>query len=648
MSSLHPSQLRITVVEDLDWPALHHGAILTPNSLWPQDITLDDALSVSRLTPNSSSGKSGWPKTPTTSHTFGFPLSARSTGSKFPPEGPESHTPLEKHKRRLRRYHAAESRLVRLPAPPPSSPLQLRAEAVHYAARHVAAHLADARQCLRAIRVSGRRDNARWMAEQRLATLESLQADLKKSSVVQVGDSAEDSVRRREANLVQFLGVRRGEGDGLVPVFTRTRGRHPSRPPVPTPAEMERRCMTVGSPMKLQLDGPPIVPTSRREWPWETRVRSVLLYPAPPKPPESESPFGLRSETPMTATPTSGSFSPVEPETPLTELEDNDEEGGAFEDYPTFKSGSRRSQEYTPAWQQRRAPASSSRLPPLRMSASRLPTHGIEPVTPEEDEDEEDDDGYQDNYEAYPTFKPAARHSRAYPPLRAPPPSARLPSPPRHASESPIDPETDEDDDDGYEDNYEDYPTFFPDSALSLSHARAPPPPQLARVRTSRSDLAPDTTYAWLADSATWAAPPAWHGDGWEVGPASASSVSSSSSAASSSTASPTSFTPRTPVSRAAVAAAATAAAAGADADAAAHARAPLLVARERAAAHRRGGHVRVEAAAPATDAAAEEGEGDGAPLLCGARAAPGGRGEPPAEAGESRELAECAEGARL
>ncbi|KAJ6549456.1 hypothetical protein B0H10DRAFT_1290098 [Mycena sp. CBHHK59/15] len=37
--SSHKSELRIIVVEDLDWPTLEEGTILTSNSLWPQDVT---------------------------------------------------------------------------------------------------------------------------------------------------------------------------------------------------------------------------------------------------------------------------------------------------------------------------------------------------------------------------------------------------------------------------------------------------------------------------------------------------------------------------------------------------------------------------------------------------------------------------------
>ncbi|KAJ7470772.1 hypothetical protein FB451DRAFT_1399530 [Mycena latifolia] len=518
MSSLHPSELRITVVEDLDWPALQDTAILTPNSLWPQDVTLDDALSVSRLTPNSISGKFAWPKTPSTSHTFGFPLSARSATSNFPPEAPENQTPLERHKRRLKRYHAAESSLARLPAPSPLSPRQMRADTVRYAASHVAAHVADARQCLRGVLVSGRRDSSRWMAEHRLAALESLQRELASLSVAQVRDGEEDSRRKREANLVRFLGTHRD--DGLVPVFTRSRGRH--RPPAHAVGETERRCMTVGSPMKLQSGGLPVASTSRHEWPWETRVRSVLLYPAP-KPPEA--PLRILTETPTSgtlSTPTSGEFSPVEPETPLTELED---EGEDFEDYPRFKPASASSRAYKPSSSSLRTTVPASRTRALKEA------------------DDEDDDSY--NHEDYPTFKSDSAQPHPYNSRRPPAPSRLSVTPPEDEDD-----DDDDDDDDGYADNYEDYPAFPVDSALSYAPPPPPPrPPLLPPLRTAKADLPPDATYAWLADSATWAAPSAWHGDGWEVGPPSASgSGSAASTPSSSSTASPTSaLTPRMP-----------------------------------------------------------------------------------------------------
>ncbi|KAJ7432521.1 hypothetical protein B0H11DRAFT_2260594 [Mycena galericulata] len=418
--SFHKSELRITVVDDLEWPALQEYSD-TPHSLFPRDVTLDgeDALSVSRLTPNSASGKFAWPdsKTPTTSHTFGFPLSPVSAVSRI---SPKCQSPFEKHKRRLVRYNAAESRLAQLPNPSTLSPSQLRAEAINYATCSVAAQVSDARLSLRGIRVSGRRDGARWMAEHRLAALESLQTELEKSWARGKDDEG-DSLRRRESNLVRFLGVRRDEG--LVPVFTRTRGRRPNHGQATT--EDDRRCMTVGSPMKLQSDAMPAPPTARSEWPWETRVRAVLLHPAPklPTPPLRVLTEPSTSPAPL-STPTSGSYSPIEPETPLTEPEDDNDED-EYEDYPIFALDSVRSYNQ---WQPRRPLPSSSKL------------------------------------------LPAAK----------PPPTGPL--------------------------------------------------PPLA------TNLSPDASYAWLADPSTWTSSSGWHGDGWEISPASASS--------SSSTASPTALSP--------------------------------------------------------------------------------------------------------
>ncbi|KAJ7082876.1 hypothetical protein B0H15DRAFT_851800 [Mycena belliarum] len=527
MSSFRPSKLSITLVEHLDWPALQDTAILTPNSLWPQDVTPDDALSVSRftpnLTPNSISGKFAWPRspsrTPSSSHTSNFPLSARSAASTFPPEPPRHQTPLERHKTRLRRYQAAESGLVRLPAPPLPSPRQQQADALRYAVSHVTAHAADARKYLRGILASGGRDPARWKAEHRVAALESLQAELAALSVSQVCKSEESSARKREANLVRFLGARRA--DGLVPVFTRPRGRQ--RPPARALGEPLRRLMEAASPMRLQVGGVNL-PASRHEWPWESRVRSVLLYPPAPKlrPP----PLRLRTKTPTSgtltvSTPTSGSFSPVEPDTPLTEVEDEREDD---DDY--FKS--RLSGADGPPWQSRRA------APTLRIPAPppRAPPSRPMPHTPLED-DEEDEDAYA--LEGFPTFRTDAFTSRSRPTSAA-------------ASD-------DSDDDDGYADNYddfEDYPVFPTNSSRSLPPAPAPP-----RLPPLHTDLPLDASYAWLADSATWAAPPSagWHGDGWEVAagatPTSASvSTSPFATRAPTSASGPPSAGPRTPARR--------------------------------------------------------------------------------------------------
>ncbi|KAJ7672245.1 hypothetical protein DFH06DRAFT_1467758 [Mycena polygramma] len=369
----HKTELRITVVDDFDWPAVQEW---TPNSLCPQDVTLDgeDALSPSRLTPsltpNSLFGQFAWAesKTPTSSHTFGFPLSpALSTVSKF---SPDTQSPLEKHKRRLRRYTTAESVLARVPSPSSLSPSQLRANALHYAAGSVAAHIREARQSLRAVRSSGRRDDTRWMAEHRLAALESMQAQIASTSTAPVGGDEDAARRKCEANLVRFLGARRSQG--LVPVFTRPHGR---RPPMSATAEAEYRRMTVGSPMKLQSDAMPVPQTSRKEWPWETRVRAVLLYP-PHKPSVTPS---LRVLTPTSSvalsTPTSSSFgSIIEPETPLTEVEEDDED--EFEDYPTFRLDSVRSYSPDSAWQHPRPLP----RPPLRSKAP--PPHPLPPLPP--------------------------------------------------------------------------------------------------------------------------------------------------------------------------------------------------------------------------------------------------------------------------
>ncbi|KAJ7881058.1 hypothetical protein B0H14DRAFT_3763256 [Mycena olivaceomarginata] len=349
----HKTEMRITVVDNFDfddWPALQECSILTPHSLCPRDVTVDgDELSVSHLTPNSISAKFAWDesKTPTTGNTF------------------EAQSPFEKHKRRLRRYTAAESGLARLPAPSPLSPSQLRNNAVQYAASSVAIHIREARQSLRALRNSGRRDSTRWMAEHRLTALESLQAELVASSSAQYREDAR--AKREEANLVRFLGVRKG--DELVPVFTRKHGLR--RPPsTTTTTGPERRHITSGSPMQLQAEVMPVRHTARSEWPWETRVRSVLLNPTPATP--------LRIHTPTSSmalsTPTSGIFSSIgDPETPLTEVENDseeeEEEEDEYEDYPTFRVDSARSDSpdslewHRPRGPRHRPPSRSSKLP---------------------------------------------------------------------------------------------------------------------------------------------------------------------------------------------------------------------------------------------------------------------------------------------
>ncbi|KAJ7116565.1 hypothetical protein C8R44DRAFT_211113 [Mycena epipterygia] len=442
--SLH-SELRITVVDDLDWPTLQECSILTPNSLWPQDVTLDgeDGLSVGVVTPSGISGKFVSPeRTPTTSNTFGFPLSPISAASNFTPD---DQSPFEKHKRRLRRYHAAESVLARLPVPEPKlSPRQRHADAIRYATFSVASHVTDARLCLRAIRSSGRRDSARWMAEHRLAALESLQAELASSSLEHV-DSEADTLRRREANLVRFLGARRG--DGLVPIFTRTRGLRNHH----HAGETERRCMTVGSPMKLQSETVLVAPTAGIQWPWETRVRSVLLCPAAPKPPvsplriltETETASRMSSATP--STPTSGTLSPIEPETPLTELEDEEEEeDDLYEDYPMFKevdsARSSRSSEDYPMFKKVDSARSHSysqpppRLPPL--TTTPLPSTLSPDATyawltdPSTWANPSSSRWHGDGWEVAPTSASSAASSTASPASGSPTPSptARVPT----------------------------------------------------------------------------------------------------------------------------------------------------------------------------------------------------------------------------
>ncbi|KAJ7503560.1 hypothetical protein B0H11DRAFT_2358091 [Mycena galericulata] len=361
--SFHKSELRITVVDDLEWPALQVLLLKTIVAHHLHLLSLGILRHSTLFSPAIASGKFAWPdsKTPTTSHTFGFPLSPVSAVSRISPKA---------------RVHSKST----------NGASQLRAEAINYATCSVAAQVSDARISLRGIRVSGRRDGARWMAEHRLAALESLQTELEKSWARGKDDEG-DSLRRRESNLVRFLGVRRDEGLATT--------------------EDDRRCMTVGSPMKLQSDAMPAPPTARSEWPWETRVRAVLLHPAPklPTPPLRVLTEPSTSPAPL-STPTSGSYSPIEPETPLTE--------------------------------------------------------------PEDDNDE---------------------------------------------------------------DEYEDYPIFALDSLLPA--AKPPPTGPLPPLATN---LSPDASYAWLADPSTWTSSSGWHGDGWEISPASASS--------SSSTASPTALSP--------------------------------------------------------------------------------------------------------
>ncbi|KAJ7056724.1 hypothetical protein C8F01DRAFT_1372701 [Mycena amicta] len=347
--------LTITVVDALDWPPLQDYRINTPGSLFPRSVRDgDDAL---HLTPN---GPSGWyadNRTPSTSNTFGFPLSPRSPNvqqrrkSTLSTHNLPPKTPLEKQKYRLRRYTAAETRLARLPDPVALSPAQLHVAAIKFAIRSLALHIFESQQLLREATRNGTRDEVRWMVEHRVAALELLQGDLSTQLKQGVVDTALKEDDRSEANLVRFLGSAK-----VVPVFTR-RVRRPPQSRAAAASAAERRRMVSASPMQLTTGASPIPQqTPRSEWSWETRIRAVLLYPSP-KPPQlppaqTESlHMSSRSttETPTsllwTSTPTSETFSPIEdppdPDTPLTELgdifeEDEDEEDDAFEDYPTF------------------------------------------------------------------------------------------------------------------------------------------------------------------------------------------------------------------------------------------------------------------------------------------------------------------------
>ncbi|KAF7327368.1 hypothetical protein MKEN_00314400 [Mycena kentingensis (nom. inval.)] len=348
--------LSITVVEPLDWPPLQDFRINTPGSLFPRSVRDgDDTLSI--LTPNGSSG--WWPATgsqPSTANTFGFALSPRSPNFSLRRRSthllPPPKTPLERQKRRLRRYNTAETRLARLPDPAVLSPPQLHIAALKFAVRAVAGHVFDAQQLLRDAVRQDRRDGARWMAEQQVASLEllqdSLRIQLKQGSTVE--SPTED---RAESNLVRFLG-----SASVVPVFTKRIRRTPPPNRLARPASAEKRRMATGSPMLLQADSSSTSPqTPRSEWSWETRIRAVLLYPHPKPPqhsppPSSDLPEAFSrstTETPTSSywvtTPTSESFSPFEehpePHTPLTDLgniseEEEQEDDDVFEDYPTF------------------------------------------------------------------------------------------------------------------------------------------------------------------------------------------------------------------------------------------------------------------------------------------------------------------------
>ncbi|KAK7032758.1 hypothetical protein R3P38DRAFT_3392778 [Favolaschia claudopus] len=364
----HKTELRITVVDDFDWPALQESSILTPRSLCPRDVTLDgDEISVSRLTPNSPSGNFAWaerPRTPSSSHTFGFPLSPTSIIFKYTSE---ATSPLEKQKRRLRRYHIAETILARHSHPSPLSPSRIRANAINHASASLTGHILIARESLRDIQNARRHDTARWMAEHRLGALESLQADL--VALRSTAHVKEDNAgRKREANLLRFFAMRQDET--RVPVFTRTSSRRPLHA---TNYDIEPRHITKGSPMQLQSEVMPVRQPARSEWSWETRVRSVLLNPTSPSPATS-----VRNQTPtssvLLSTPTSASFSSFgDPDTPLTDLEEveeEDEDEDEFEDYPTFKTDSALS---SPYWRPLPRPplrAKPQPLPPLRTNVT--------------------------------------------------------------------------------------------------------------------------------------------------------------------------------------------------------------------------------------------------------------------------------------
>ncbi|KAJ7628517.1 hypothetical protein FB45DRAFT_39512 [Roridomyces roridus] len=335
MSSHNKSHLRITVFDDHGFPALQ-----TPQSLWPRDVGDDDNLSsYLRLTPGATERFIHPERTPTTGNTFGLPMSPLSGTSRNAAES-ETNSPLAKHKRRIRRYHSAEVHLAQIPNPPLLLPAQLLAQSINFASRCLAVQVANARLYARAVRLSGRRDGSRWMAEHQLAALEALQVKLSLEwrKTDGHGDRTQrDSRRRRcETNLVRFLGVQRGSE---VPIFTRARRQgHRIHD---TAKDPQRRCMTVGSPMRLQTDAMPAPATERALWSWETRVRAVRLYPAPkpPVPPLD----GIRMETPTSvsvSTPTSASYSFNEPQTPLTDLEDEEEDYFEYEDYPVFASDS--------------------------------------------------------------------------------------------------------------------------------------------------------------------------------------------------------------------------------------------------------------------------------------------------------------------
>ncbi|KAJ7284433.1 hypothetical protein C8J57DRAFT_692728 [Mycena rebaudengoi] len=394
---------------------------------------------------------------------------------------PRRLSAVEKHKRRLKRYAAAEARLARLDDPSPS-PNEIQADALRYASSGLAVHVSHARLGLRTILGAGRRDDARWMAERRLTTLESLQAHLSSKSVAEDKHDVTDSLRRYEANLVRFLGT--CKGDGLVPVYTQARRHHPPRL---TGGEVSRRYMSAQSPMQLHPSGPlPVAPSTRSDWPWDTRVRSILMYPTPLKR-KTTPPLKIFTESPppsarlsASSTGTGSSRSPTETETPLTEPDDD-------EDY--------------------RFPLATK--PQSRVSYSPAPRWQTDtPLTePDDDEDESEDESEVE----YPIFKPQSRVSytpkprlqtRSAPVAPVAASSRRLPTPPTAGT--------------GYSDRP--LPTIRPGSSV-----QQPAMPE----------------YTWLVDPSTWERESSWRGDGWEV--SSSPPASSSASPTRSSSPSPTS-----------------------------------------------------------------------------------------------------------
>ncbi|CAK5269260.1 unnamed protein product [Mycena citricolor] len=449
--TLSKLELTVSVAQSLKWPATQHS-IPTANSLWPQDVSPeeeekeedgeddddDDLLTIpAHLTPSRltfSGGRSEYlwrpeSRTPNTAHTFGFPLSARTNNTFFDLQAggagassssadADARSALERHKRRLRRDTTAEADLLRITASGALhelSPAELQAAVAQFAHESVAALLADARAGLGVVLAAGRKDRSRWMAEQRVAALEALQAQIARPAVAAVGPSGGSAQLRRETNLVRFLAARRGGEAKLVPVFTRkrdTRGRpqelkekqkqeqkqeqqNPRYRPVADETP-ERPSRSYKSPMKLQVPSPEAA-SPRDGWSWETRVRSVLMTPepkpekrtrseeAPPEPTRSPS-LRIRTKTPSSdgdtrmsfmtlSTPTSGNFSPIRAETPLTEEDEEQEEEEEryededYEDYPTFRPHVVQSDAFTPAWQPRRPPTPSSRLAPISTKA---------------------------------------------------------------------------------------------------------------------------------------------------------------------------------------------------------------------------------------------------------------------------------------